>query len=292
MIEPANRSPGTRPARKHKLFMTAVGSGYDVSCGSYSPDGKIFQVDYALKAVEQHGLCVGIRTSGGVALAVQKNIHDILEIDSAPCFYQIEDSIVIAVAGLQPDGMVLVSKAREVAESYRENYSRIVPTGVLANSISGYMQLYTHYGEVRPFGCSLLIAGYDSIASADEPTTLKTKYSLYLLQPSGDITNCFATAAGRHTSQAKVELENHMGPAEKDTNDRFNHLKRVHNSGGLLTGMSESEAILATAKVIWACHDHINDPEFTLRFAFISDTGTVVYTKEQSTDIQEQTKLT
>ncbi len=271
--------------------MTAVGSGYDVSCGSYSPDGKIFQIDYALKAVEQHGLCVGIRTSSGIALAVQKNVHDTLEIDSAPCFYQIEDGIVIAIAGLQPDGMVLVSKAREVAESYRENYNRLVPTGVLANSISGYMQLYTHYGEVRPFGCSLLIAGYDAIASTEDPNTLRTKYSLYLLQPSGDITDCFATAAGRHASQAKVELENHMGPAEKDTNDKFNHLKRVHNSGGLLTGMNENEAILATAKVIWACQHHINDPEFMLRFAFISDGGIVVYGKEQSLGIQEQTKL-
>lgn len=271
--------------------MTAVGSGYDVSCGSYSPDGKIFQIDYALKAVEQHGLCVGIRTSNGIALAVQKTVRDILEIDSALSFYQVEDHIVIAVAGLQPDGMVLVSKAREVAESYRSNYNCIVPTGVLANSISGYMQLYTHYGEVRPFGCSLLIAGHDSVASIDDPSTLKTKYSLYLLQPSGDVTNCFATAAGRHASQAKVELENHMGPAERDNNDRFNHLKRVHNSGGLLTGMTEEEAVLATAKVIWACHDHINDTDFTLHFAFISDRGTTIYGKARSADIQEQTKI-
>lgn len=261
--------------------MAAVGSGYDVSCGSYSPDGRIFQIDYALKAVEQHGLCAGIRTNDCVVLGIQKDVGDVLEIDTVRRIFQVEDHILIAVVGMLPDGRALVSKALEYADSYRRNYDRLIPTSVLADTMSRNMQLYTHYGEVRPFGCSLLIAGTDN----DNGTP---RFSLYHLQPSGDITSCFGAVAGRRSLQAKVELEHAMGPQQIDENDNYNHLKRLHNDGGQLATMSEAVAMDVCAKAIWACHDE-GEPSFLMDFAVVRADGCHIYDRKTASQIQART---
>lgn len=260
--------------------MAAIGSGYDLSCATYGPDGRIFQISYAQKATENNGLGVAIRSDTCITLTLQKYSENALAIDSTPRIFQVDDHILIMVVGMIADGRVLVGKCREVVESYRTNYGRSVPTSVLANMISGFMQLYTHYSEVRPFGCSLIVAGVDDNA-----------LSLFHLQPSGDYSNCFATSAGKRMANANVELEKLMGEAPVSEQNQFTHLKKALNNGGKLCDLSENDSVSNAAKVIWACHDEYNDKEFHIEVGVIRADGTCsLYNEEVCSDILAKSK--
>lgn len=302
--------------------MSAVGSGYDLSCATYGPDGKIFQIDYALKAVEGFGLGVGIRAADSVVLAVQKPSGNPFEIDSNPRIFQVEDHALVMVVGMLPDGRHLVAKCVEAANGYRANYGRPIPTHVLADTISGYMQLYTHYSNVRPFGCSLLIAGVDSVGSAgaagaspDTPAGASAgasssapssapagaagsaasaaapaaqpakKLSLFQLDPSGDVTACFASAIGKRSSTARVELDKLMGERELEAGDRFSHLRKSHNDGGAFTRMPEAAAASCCAQVMWASYDDLQDRPFRIEFGSLTPAGARVYPAEEAAGI-------
>jgi len=275
--------------------MSAVGSGYDLSCATYGPDGKLFQIDYALKAVEGFGLGVGIRGAEAVVLAVQKPSGNPFEIDSNPRIFQVEDHILVMVVGMLPDGRHLISKCVEAANIYRGNYGRAIPTHVLVDMVSGYMQLYTHYSNVRPFGCSLLVAGADDVGSTGTSTPENAaearpakKLSLFQLEPSGDVTACFASAVGKRSNTARVELDKLMGEKQLEAGDRFAHLKKSHNDGGELSRMPEAVAASACAKVMWLSYDDLQDKPFRLEIGSLGPGGARLYSQEDADRISEE----
>eukprot|EP00768_Dysnectes_brevis_P001649 gnl/Dysnectes_brevis/1448_a1639_2728.p1 GENE.gnl/Dysnectes_brevis/1448_a1639_2728~~gnl/Dysnectes_brevis/1448_a1639_2728.p1 ORF type:complete len:284 (+),score=102.20 gnl/Dysnectes_brevis/1448_a1639_2728:48-899(+) len=244
--------------------MSAIGTGYDLSASTYGPEGRVFQIDYALKATEKSGLVVGIRARDGVVLAVEKPVLSQMAIDSVPRIFTVDDHLGIAVCGMLPDGRSLIEQAREFCESYRNTYARPIPCAVLANLLSSHMQTYTHYSQVRPFGCSLLVAGDGE---------------LHHLEPSGDVRSCFGAAAGRRAHAANTELEKHMGEPEEEEEEEgaadgdFRHLQATFNTGGKLTEMSIQEALKTAAEVIWTCHDPLNDKPIMLEFSHTTVDG-------------------
>jgi len=143
--------------------MTSIGTGYDLNNSVFSPDGRNFQVEYAVKAVENGGTSIGIRCKDGVVLALEKLIPSkLLKKDANKRIATVDSNMGIVSSGLQPDGQHFVSRARDEASSWRSTYKSPIPVASLANRMGSYVQAYTLYNSVRPFGITAIIGGYDS----------------------------------------------------------------------------------------------------------------------------------
>ncbi|KAJ3076677.1 hypothetical protein HDU98_001139 [Podochytrium sp. JEL0797] len=218
--------------------MSSIGTGYDLSASTYSPDGRIFQVEYALKAVDNSGTALGIRCKDGVVLAVEKLVSSKLLVPGSNKRIGTADKhIGIATAGLLADTRHLVKRTREEAQQYRDFYKSAVPGKVIADRVAGYVQAYTLYSSVRPFGVSTIIATMD-----------KTGPGLYVVEPSGVHHGYFGCAVGKGRSVAKTELEK---------------LK--------LTQITAREAIKEAARIIYALHDEVKDKDFELELSWVCE---------------------
>ncbi|KAG2077551.1 N-terminal nucleophile aminohydrolase, partial [Suillus decipiens] len=169
--------------------MTSIGTGYDLSASTYSPDGRIFQVEYANKAVENSGTAIGLRVKDGVVLAVEKLIHSKLLVPGANRRIQTVDKhIGMASAGLLADGRKISQLARDAGAQTRKTWREPL---TVKNA-----QTYTLYSSVRPFGVSTIFGGVD-----------KSGPSLYIVEPSGVCLEYHSAAVGKGRQLAKTELE-------------------------------------------------------------------------------------
>ncbi|KAG5454905.1 Proteasome subunit alpha type-2 [Clonorchis sinensis] len=172
---------------------------YSFSLTTFSPSGKLVQIEYALKAVEAGAPSVGIRATNGVVLAVEKKFTSKLIDEST--IHKIENvskNIGMVYSGLSPDYRVLVKQARKSAQAYEMAYGDTISPEQLVVRTAAVMQEYTQSGGVRPFGVSLLIAGWDYEA--------KRPY-LYQCDPSGTYFPWKATALGHNSQNGKSFLE-------------------------------------------------------------------------------------
>ncbi len=172
--------------------------GYDRAITVFSPDGRLFQVEYAREAVKRGATAIGIKTKEGVILIADKRVASrLLEADTIEKIYKIDEHICAATSGLVADARVLVERARIEAQINRLTYDEPISVKELAKRICDFKQQYTQYGGVRPFGVSLLIAGVDSVPK------------LYETDPSGALLEYKATAIGmgRNTVMEYFEKE-------------------------------------------------------------------------------------
>jgi len=159
--------------------------GYDRAITVFSPDGRLFQVEYAREAVKRGATAIGIKTKEGVILIADRRVASrLLEADTIEKIYKIDDHICAATSGLVADARVLVERARIEAQINKLTYDEPISVKELAKRICDFKQQYTQYGGVRPFGVSLLIAGVDSLPK------------LYETDPSGALLEYKATAIG------------------------------------------------------------------------------------------------
>ncbi|NOZ58983.1 MAG: archaeal proteasome endopeptidase complex subunit alpha [Euryarchaeota archaeon] len=171
--------------------------GYDRAITVFSPDGRLFQVEYAREAVKRGTTSLGIRYSDGVLLAVDKRITSkLVEARSIEKIFQIDDNIGAATSGLVADARVLVDRARVECQVHRITYGEPIDVELLAKKICDFKQLYTQHGGVRPFGIALLIAGVNEVPR------------LFETDPSGALIEYKATAIGAGRSTAMEIFEN------------------------------------------------------------------------------------
>jgi len=179
--------------------MASSGSGYDLSSSTFSPDGRIFQVEYATKAVEHAGTSIGILCTDGVVLGVQKPLLQKMLVSSfSQRIYTVASNCGVGMTGFVPDGRQIITRGMEEAASFVANYGASIPPSTLADRMASYVHYFTLHGALRPFGASVLIAGYD------EETK---KPSLHMVEPNGMAYGYFACAAGKGRQPAKTELE-------------------------------------------------------------------------------------
>lgn len=172
---------------------------YSFSLTTFSPSGKLVQIEYALAAVASGAPSVGVKATNGVVLATEKKQKSILYDDST--IHKVElitKNIGMVYSGMGPDYRVLVKSARKLAGQYYLTYQEQIPTLQLVQRVANVMQEYTQQGGVRPFGVSLLVAGWDE----DE----KRPY-LYQCDPSGAYFAWKATAMGKNHTNGKTFLE-------------------------------------------------------------------------------------
>jgi len=159
--------------------------GYDRAITVFSPDGRLFQVEYAREAVKRGTTSLGMKFKEGVLLAVDKRITSkLIEPKSIEKIFQVDENIGIATSGLVADARVLVDRARVEAQVNRVTYGEPIDVELLVKKICDFKQLYTQHGGVRPFGISLLVAGVN-----EHPRLFET-------DPSGAMIEYKATAIG------------------------------------------------------------------------------------------------
>ncbi|ROT37202.1 N-terminal nucleophile aminohydrolase [Sodiomyces alkalinus F11] len=247
--------------------MTSIGTGYDLSNSIFSPDGRNFQVEYAVKAVENGGTSIGIRCKDGVVLAVEKVIASKLWRPGANKRIATIDRHLGAVySGMIPDGRHFVDRARDEARAWRDTWKSPIPTADLASRMGGYLQAYTLYSSVRPFGITAIVAGFDPSQPSPVdgevgrgpsvgPGGVKEGLThggpgLYMIEPSGLYWGYYGAATGKGRQAAKAELE------------------KLDLAG---EGISLEQGVKEAARIIYVAHDDNKDKEFELEMSWISD---------------------
>lgn len=167
-------------------------AGYDRAITVFSPDGRLFQVEYAREAVKRGTTSIGIKCSEGIVLAVDKRTtSNLVEATSIEKIFEIDEHIGAATSGLVADARALVERARVEAQINKITYSEPIRVDSLSKKLCDMLQMYTQNGGVRPFGSALIIGGvYDGSCK------------LFETDPSGALIEYKATAIGSGRSAA------------------------------------------------------------------------------------------
>ncbi|KAI1726827.1 proteasome subunit domain-containing protein [Ditylenchus destructor] len=176
--------------------MSSIGTGYDLAASTFSPDGRIFQVEYAQKAVDSCGTLVAIAGKNGVVTAVDKTINSKLIVESGnPRVAHVNEYIGFSSAGVYSDGRALLDYVQDDAIKYLKEYRTPIHTKKLAQSLAEWVHYFT-LGFSRPFGATVFLTAYE------EETP-----SIHVIEPSGLCYAYKAWAVGKHRQAAKTEIE-------------------------------------------------------------------------------------
>ncbi|XP_062905655.1 proteasome subunit alpha type-3 [Mobula hypostoma] len=219
--------------------MSSIGTGYDLSASTFSPDGRVFQVEYAMKAVENSSTAIGIRCKDGVVFGVEKLIlSKLYEQGANKRIFNIDRHVGMAVAGLLADARSLTDIAREEASNFRSNYGYDIPLRHLADRVAMYVHAYTLYSAVRPFGSSFIMGSYDKDDGAQ----------MYMIDPSGVSHGYWGCAIGKAKEAAKTEIEKLQ-----------------------MKDMTCREVVKEVAKIIYIVHDEVKDKSFELELSWVGE---------------------
>lgn len=170
---------------------------YDRALTVFSPEGRLFQVEYALEAVRRGTLAVAVKSKDAVCLAAQIKIPSkLMDADSIDKLFQVDEHIGVAIAGLHADSRTLINYARVQAQSFRLTYDEPVRLNMLVKSLADIKQQYTQYGGIRPFGCALFFVAVDAKGT-----------QIYTTSPSGIFRAFKAYALGSGEATAREYLK-------------------------------------------------------------------------------------
>jgi len=180
------------------MSVFAAPGAYDRAITVFSPDGRLFQVEYAMELVNRGATILGIRCQEGVVLGAEETIEPLEETEYSWKLFKIDDHIGAAIVGLSSDARILIDQARVNAQSHKLTYDEPIDTEIVTKRICDIKQLYTQHAGVRPFGVSIIFGGVD-----------KTGSRLFGTHPSGTYRGYKATAqgAGRDTTIAIMKEE-------------------------------------------------------------------------------------
>ncbi|KAI0684739.1 20S proteasome subunit [Cytidiella melzeri] len=180
---------------------------YDSRTTIFSPEGRLYQIEYAMEAISHAGTVLGVLTKDGVVLAAEKKVTGkLLDLSSTnevgyggsgEKIFLLNSNVVAGVAGITADANSLVNYARQAAQQHLFRYSEDIPVEALAQRLCDLKQGYTQYGGLRPFGVSILYAGYD----------VHYRFQLYHSDPSGNYSGWKATSLGANNGTAQSLLK-------------------------------------------------------------------------------------
>jgi len=170
--------------------------GYDMTPTMYSPDGRIYQVEYAIETVKRGTLALGISTKDGVIMAVEEKPRTLQTKNITQKIFQVDHHIGVAAAGYIPDARVQVDGARFFSQGNKMTYDESVEIGTVAKYLADQAHQFTQYGGVRPNGVAMIIAGVDQKGE-----------SVYVTDPSGTYVQFSAIAIGAGSDDVNEFLE-------------------------------------------------------------------------------------
>lgn len=181
--------------------------GYDMTPTMYSPDGRIYQVEYAIETVKRGTLAIGICSKEGIILAVEEKPRALQTASITQKIFQVDNHIGVAAAGYIPDARIQVDNARFFAQGSRITFDESVEVATVAKHLADQSHQFTQYSGVRPNGVALIIAGVDQKGE-----------SIYVTDPSGTYMRYVAVAIGAGSDDVNAFLEKHYS-AEMSMND-------------------------------------------------------------------------
>jgi len=227
--------------------MSSIGTGYDLSAGTFSPDGRIFQVEYALKAVDAAGLAIGLRGKDGIVFAVEKPIQTKLyENATNSRIMNVDSHVGFVGTGVYPDMKALAQFAGEEAQDYFTNYRLKAPVKHLADRCAMYMHAYTLYSAIRPFGVCVMLGSWDKVSGP----------KLYMVDPAGQNYGYCGIAIGRNKQAARTEIEK---------------LKTSE--------IPIKNLIKEVARILLATRDETKDKQFELELSWVGESTDGVHKK-------------
>lgn len=190
----------------------------DHSLTTFSSEGKLNQCEHALKASQNGTLSISCQSNDGIVLASLKLFSPLVDISKIQKVFQICDNIGMTYAGLQPDFRIIHEKACSLAQSYFNIYGRYPYVDIFVKNLSRVIQEYTQKGGLRPFGVSILVAGY-----------VKNKPELYLIEPSG----CFYEKEFAGIGKENINAEKFVGNRRESLDDNtVNCVKALREFAG------------------------------------------------------------
>jgi proteasome alpha subunit len=181
------------------LSIFAAPGAYDRAITVFSPDGRLFQVEYALETVNRGATILGIVCNEGIVLAAEEKLESKLQDASFTWkIFPVDAHVGAAVVGLGSDARILIDQARVYCQSNRLMYDEPIDVEVLSKRIGDIKQLYTQHAGVRPFGVSIIFGGND-----------KTGNRLFSTDPSGTYRayKAVAVGVGRETVEGILKTE-------------------------------------------------------------------------------------
>ncbi len=175
--------------------------GYDRAITVFSPDGRLYQVEYAIETVKRGTIALGIKTKYGIIFAADEKPRKLQIVDEPQKLFKIDQHIGIAAAGYIPDARSQVDDARFFSQSSKIVYDESVSVETVTKHIADQCQQYTQYAGARPIGVSLIIGGIDENGN-----------SLFLTDPSGTYIPYNAVAIGADSDRVTEFLKKHYKP--------------------------------------------------------------------------------
>jgi proteasome alpha subunit len=184
--------------RLNVMSVFAAPGAYDRAITVFSPDGRLFQVEYAMELVNRGATIMGIQCAEGVVLGSEENIEPLEEAEYSWKIFKVDEHVGAAIVGLSSDARILIDQARIYAQSNKLTYDEPIDVEVVTKRICDIQQMYTQHAGVRPFGVSIIFGGVD-----------KTGSHVFGTHPSGTYRGYKATAlgAGRETVLAILKDE-------------------------------------------------------------------------------------
>ncbi|VWU51191.1 proteasome subunit alpha type-3, putative [Hepatocystis sp. ex Piliocolobus tephrosceles] len=180
--------------------MAGLSAGYDLSVSTFSPDGRLYQVEYIYKCINNSNTVLTLECEEGIlTCCINTNLdkEKMIKIGSYNRIYHINNNIIITYAGLDGDSREIIDRAKSEANNYYYNFHTNIPLHILANRISLYIHAYTLYWHLRPFASSIIIGSYN-------PTD---KGEIYCIEPNGACYKYAGIAIGKNKEMYKTELE-------------------------------------------------------------------------------------
>ena len=175
---------------------------YDRGTTIFSPDGRLYQVEYAREAVKRGSASIGVRTSEGVVLLADKQSHSpLLEPSSVEKLHKADDHVGMASAGHVADARQWIDFARRQAQVNRLRFGEVMGVETLTKTVTDFIQRYTQVGGARPFGVALVVGGIEN----GEPRLFET-------DPSGTPYEWEALAIGESRDDIQDYFEEHYEP--------------------------------------------------------------------------------
>jgi proteasome alpha subunit len=219
--------------------------GYDRTIAVFSPDGRLFQVEYAKEAVKRGTTCLGIVFNNGVMLATMKAKGKLIVPTSAEKVFQIDDHIGAVASGLLADARILINQSRVKAQVHKITYEEPIDTWGLARVIGDRMQLSTLYAGLRPFGVALLIAGVDQAGAhliESDPSGMLYEWQAYAIGKGATVANKIFSQKWKSNMDESAAVQLAIDVMSKTEKGKDTVLDiAIIKSGGKFRKLSEDE---------------------------------------------------